>query len=127
MEDVNYQIQEDESIDFEYTCSVVGKTKFCKQDTFANSLIFYYRYPEILEEINKDRSESGVIVLFEDGSIIPNAAINEIKGVLDQLTGVISWQAGDLVMIDNSRFLHGRRAFQDTRRQIFSHLSYLKS
>jgi alpha-ketoglutarate-dependent taurine dioxygenase len=42
------------------------------------------------------------------------------------LTGEISWQPGDLVMIDNSRFLHGRRAFNDDRRRIFALLSYLK-
>lgn len=128
LENVNYQIQDNESIDFEYICSVVVKTKFGNQDAFANSLIFYYQEPKTSEKINDNNiGDRGVIVCFEDGSQIPNTVINEIKGVMNQLTGVISWQPGDIVMIDNSRFLHGRRAFKDTRRKVFSHLSYLKS
>ena len=40
------------------------------------------------------------------------------------LTQEILWQAGDLVMIDNSR-LDDCRAFNDNRRRLFALLSYL--
>jgi len=124
--EVNYHFKEDESIYFEYTCSGVVKTKFDNQYAFANSIIIWHKEQDNYEKTTFDIQESDLIVFFEDGSLIPNAAIKEIKEVMDKLTGVISWQPGDIVMIDNSRFLHGRRAFQDNRRQIFSHLSYLK-
>lgn len=125
--EVNYHFKEDESIYFEYTCSGVVKTKFDNQYAFANSIIIWHEEQDNYEKTTFDIQESDLVVSFEDGSLISNAVIKEIKEVIDKLTGVISWQPGDLVMIDNSRFLHGRRAFQDNRRQIFSHLSYLKS
>lgn len=126
IKEVKYHFKEDESLDYEYTCSAVVQTKFDNQHAFANSLILWYEEQDNSQTINSNIQGADLIVSFEDGSLIYDAVINEIKGFLDKLTGVISWQLGDLVMIDNSRFLHGRRAFQDPRRQIFSHLSYLK-
>jgi hypothetical protein len=113
LEGVSYKINQDQSVSMEYVCSAVVKTKYNNHDAFANSLISEYKNPR-------------GVVTFEDGSPIPGAAINEIKEIMNRLTEVIPWQSGDLAMIDNSRFLHGRRAFKDTRRRIFSILSYLK-
>ncbi len=110
---LSYTINEDQSISIEYVCSAVVKTKYGHQDAFANSLIAEYKNPR-------------GIVAFEDGSPIPSTAINQIQQVMNNLTEVISWQPGDLVMIDNSRFLHGRRSFTDTKRRIYALLSYLK-
>ena len=111
LEDVSYSVDESQSVALEYTCSAVVKTKFDYQDAFANSII--------TDQENQD-------VLLEDGSPIPSVVIEEIKVVTDKLTQEIQWQPGDLVMIDNSRFMHGRRAFTDTRRKIYTNLSYLK-
>ena len=139
IKDVNYQIKEDESICFKYTCPAVVKTKFGARYAFANSIISYYQEPllsekpEVSDEVNFDKTDfkpktkgDRGIVYFEDGSPIPKATIDAIKGVMAQLTDKILWQTGDLIMIDNSRFLHGRRAFQDEQRLIYTHLSYLK-
>jgi acetolactate synthase regulatory subunit len=113
LEGLNYQINPDESVSLEYVCSSVVKTKYGNQNAFANSLIAEYKNPR-------------GIVTFEDDSQITVTVINQIQQVINKLTELISWQSGDLVMIDNSRFLHGRKSFNDTRRQIFSLLSYLK-
>lgn len=116
-EGVHYSIKDDLSIHLEYVCSAVVKTKFDGKYAFANSIISSVTY-----------SKAGLKrVTFEDGSPISDVIINEIKTVLNKMTGAIPWQSGDLVMIDNSRFLHGRREFKDTRRKIFTHLSYLKA
>ncbi|MDF5724804.1 MAG: TauD/TfdA family dioxygenase [Rhizonema sp. PD37] len=108
-EGVNYQFQENESILLEYICSAVVKTKYSHDDAFANSIL-------ALEHAT-----------LEDDSILPDEIIGEIEEVTDKLTEKISWQAGDLVMIDNSRFMHGRKEFNDNRRQIFSTLSNFHS
>lgn len=113
IEGLNYQINSDQSVSIEYCCSAVVKTKYGNQNAFANSLIAEYKNPR-------------GAVTFEDGSPIPVIAINQVNEVMNRLTGIIPWQVGDLVMIDNSRFLHGRRSFADTNRRIFSLLSYLK-
>ncbi len=110
---LSYKINPDQSISIEYICSAVVKTKYGQQNAFANSLVAEYKNPR-------------GVVTFADGSPIPSTVINQIQQVINNLTEVISWQAGDLVMIDNSRFLHGRRSFTDTKRRIYSLLSYLK-
>ncbi|MBD2665605.1 taurine catabolism dioxygenase TauD/TfdA [Richelia sinica FACHB-800] len=110
---LSYKINEDQSISIEYICSAVVKTKYANQDAFANSLIAEYKNPR-------------GVVTFADGSPIPATAINQIQHVMNNLTEVINWQSGDLVMIDNSRFLHGRRSFTDRNRRIYSLLSYMK-
>jgi Taurine catabolism dioxygenase TauD, TfdA family len=112
LEGVTYQINDDRSIIMEYVCSALVKTKFGDYHAFANSLLPLY------QGIGKAN--------FADGSIIPDEAIDEIKKVTDQLIEKIQWQSGDLAMIDNSRFMHGRKAFSDNRRQIFSTLGNLK-
>jgi alpha-ketoglutarate-dependent taurine dioxygenase len=110
---LSYKINQDQSISLEYVCSAVVKTKYGNQDAFANSLIAEYKNPR-------------GVVTFADNSPIPSTVVNQIQQVMNNLTEVISWQSGDLVMIDNSRFLHGRRSFTDRNRRIYSLLSYLK-
>jgi alpha-ketoglutarate-dependent taurine dioxygenase len=112
LEGVNYRFGKEQSLSIEYVCSAVVKTKYSHQDAFANSLLNLYTSTE--ENVK-----------FEDGSLIPDTVIYEIKKVTDRLTEAIQWQAGDLVMVDNSRFMHGRRAFNDNRRKIFVILSEL--
>ncbi|MBW4592772.1 MAG: TauD/TfdA family dioxygenase [Brasilonema angustatum HA4187-MV1] len=111
-EGVKYQFKEDSSISMEYVCSSVVKTKYCHQNAFANSILGTY-------------ADNGKVT-FEDGSIVPDEVIDEIEKVTDSLMETIPWQAGDLAMIDNSRFMHGRKEFNDNRRQVFSTLSNLQ-
>lgn len=109
--EISYQINEDQTVSMEYICSAVVKTKYSNQDAFANS---FWAYQKKSQE-----------AIFEDGSRAANEVEAEVEKVLDRLTEEILWQSGDLVMIDNSRFLHGRKAFNDQRRQIFTTLSNL--
>ncbi|MBN3958496.1 TauD/TfdA family dioxygenase [Nostoc sp. NMS8] len=109
-EGLNYQINEDSTISLKYICSAVVKTKYGNQDAFANYLW-----------VNHTRGEE----IFEDGSKLPDEVADEIQKLYDKYTEEISWQAGDLVMIDNSRVMHGRREFKDNQRQIFVTISNL--
>ncbi|OYD96049.1 hypothetical protein CDG77_09210 [Nostoc sp. 'Peltigera membranacea cyanobiont' 213] len=110
IEGLSYQINEDSSFSIEYICSAVVKTKYGNQDAFANA--FLGRYGDGLE-------------IFEDASKLPDQVGDEIYKLCDKFTEEISWQAGDLVMVDNSRFMHGRREFKDNRREVFTTLSNL--
>ena len=47
-----------------------------------------------------------------DGMDIPSHIMSEIKKVSDSKTLEITWEAGDLLMLDNKRLMHGRRAFE---------------
>ena len=46
-----------------------------------------------------------------NGEEIPKEVVNESKLIAEPITHEIAWEKNDLIMIDNMRFMHGRRAF----------------
>jgi hypothetical protein len=113
VEGASYYVGDDESIYLEYVCPAVVKTRYGGHDAFANSLL------------SERRNTLGELMAFDDGSPIPDAIVREIEDAMASLTEEIAWQAGDLVMIDNTRFMHGRNPFPDKNRRLFSSLSFL--
>jgi len=51
------------------------------------------------------------LVKMGDGSAVPVEALREIELISQKLTFDLKWQSRDLLMIDNIRFMHGRRAY----------------
>ncbi|EFE95266.1 TauD/TfdA family dioxygenase [Serratia odorifera] len=64
-------------------------------------------------------------ITFADGSEIPRDLLAEADTVCDRFTDDVGWQHGDIVLIDNSRVMHGRRRIEDKARTIYNALSYL--
>lgn len=110
---VSYHVSADEAVYLEYVCSAVVKTRYGDREAFANSLL------------SERKNTLGDLMSFDDGTPISDGAIGEIKRAMEPLTEEIAWQPGDLAFIDNWRFLHGRNAFGDRRRRIYSSLSFL--
>ena len=53
------------------------------------------------------------------GDSIQSNIMDEIKSKSSELTYEHKWKQGDLVMIDNKRFMHGRRQYnKNDKRQI---------
>ena len=103
----------DGTIQYAFTVGAVHKTRFGDRLSFANSLLgpsYNYQKPTIS---------------FDDGSPIPDSIMAEVVEVTDGLTENIEWQDGDIVLIDNTRLMHGRRAITDTNRTIFNALSFI--
>jgi alpha-ketoglutarate-dependent taurine dioxygenase len=96
----------------EYTCPAVVDTKWGGHRGFVNSMLLVLWQEE---ELGMKRS----LVRLEDDSRIPDETIKDIRKVSDALTREISWRPGDITMIDNTRVMHGRRAFSDPQRQIY--------
>jgi alpha-ketoglutarate-dependent taurine dioxygenase len=64
--------------------------------------------------------------LLDDGTIVPDEWMAAVKGVSDPLTVAIEWQKGDILMLDNSRFMHGRTAVEPgSKRLIATYFGYL--
>ncbi len=64
--------------------------------------------------------------LFDDGTLVPDAVLDEVMGVAEALTVAVTWQQGDVLMLDNSRFMHGRTAVvPGAARLIASYFGYL--
>ncbi|WP_188152151.1 TauD/TfdA family dioxygenase [Teredinibacter waterburyi] len=83
--------------------------------TFSNSLEISF-VPRVIEL-------RGGSVEMEDGTPMPQAILDEISVIGKQVESKISWQKGDILMIDNTRVMHGRRSIvsQDDR-QLFVRL-----
>ncbi|ARJ41017.1 taurine catabolism dioxygenase TauD [Pantoea alhagi] len=65
------------------------------------------------------------VITFANGEAIPADLPEEADAVCDRFTFDIGWQHGDVVLIDNTRVMHGRRRIEDKARTIFNALSYL--
>ena len=53
---------------------------------------------------------------FGDGTPVPEADLEEIRGVLDAIAIRFPWQARDLLVVDNLLVAHGRSPFRGPRR-----------
>jgi alpha-ketoglutarate-dependent taurine dioxygenase len=103
------QINEDESIDLQYICPAIHLSRCGKYQTFINSLLpAKHRY--------KNR------LCFDDDSEITDDIVSELNEIAEKITTEISWNKGDILMVDNTRIMHGRRAFSDNQRDIYLRL-----
>lgn len=65
--------------------------------------------------------------IFENREIVPDDLVAAIKDISDAVAVPIQWHRGDLLMLDNTRFMHGRNTIKNPReRQIASYFGYLK-
>jgi len=103
----------DGAITYSFRTPAVHRTVFGDRIAWANSIFgpsYNYEAPQIT---------------FGDGREIPTGLLDEMRALTDELTRDIKWKTGDVVMIDNTRVMHGRRAITDPDRTIFNALSYL--
>ena len=107
--DTHLTIYEDQSILIQYICPVVIPSRCGKYQIFINSLL-----PGM--QLNPD------LWKFDDNSKIPDELMKELNGIAERITTNIDWKKGDILMIDNTRVMHGRRAFTDETREIYIRL-----
>jgi Taurine catabolism dioxygenase TauD, TfdA family len=55
-----------------------------------------------------------------DGSAIPDPVVDAVRAVIGRHTRRFGWQAGDLLVIDNMRWSHGREPYTAPRRILVS-------
>lgn len=112
--DMQLQVKPDNSISTEYISSAIQSSRCGNHNVFINNIL------PVIEQETKGSNSS--LVRFEDNSKIPDDIIKEIKSVTDKLTYLVSWQKSDILMVDNTRLLHGRRSFSDNQRDIYVRL-----
>lgn len=94
---------------------LLQRSLFGDEPVFGNFLLFARDY--------LGRSN---IPLLDDGSPVPAAWLDAVRAAAEPITYAHGWRQGDLVLLDNSRFMHGRRAILDPRaRRIASYFGYL--
>lgn len=63
---------------------------------------------------------------FDDGNVVCDSWLEEIRATAARLGAPIAWQRSDMLMLDNTRFMHGRAAIVDpAERVIASYFGYL--
>ena len=104
---VDYRFNEANCLFTEYCTSAIRTTKFGGQPAFVNSVIHALDHPEFYG------------LTFEDGLPIPPDVAAELRAMADRIVEHVSWTtAGDFVVIDNTRWMHGREAYEDPGRLI---------
>ena len=99
----------------------VTATRWGEYKAFCNSLLIHH-FRLQSKYFAKDRFS----VALADGSLFPVDMLNHISAHADDLTVEVKWEPGDILIVDNSRFMHGRRGFQDSSRKIFIRMGHLK-
>lgn len=97
-----------------FVTSAITTSAFSGRKAFCNSLLG----PSINYEPPR--------ITWEDGGEIDFPVWDEIRELTDRYTYDIDWQSRDIVVIDNSRVMHGRRHLDDPSRRIFGAQSYRK-
>jgi alpha-ketoglutarate-dependent taurine dioxygenase len=105
---VTYYLSDDEKLYIQYKQSAVRKTKFTGEESFCNTFL--------IAVDDKD----GYQMTFEDGSEIPLPVIEHVKKVSQEI--MLEWKlkSKDIIVMDNSRVLHGRKAYQGNERNVKS-------
>jgi alpha-ketoglutarate-dependent taurine dioxygenase len=96
------RFNKDDTVDLEYTVAAARKPRYQDEYAFTHSI----------------HNHNGPL-LFEDGTEIPTALKKEILVKALSVSAVPKWKAQDLIMIDNSRVMHGRNAFDDPERLVY--------
>ena len=65
-------------------------------------------------------------ICFENGESIPEWLLIEARSKSELMTTEIPWETGDIVLIDNTRVMHGRRKIRDPNRKLFTALGFLR-
>lgn len=99
-----------------FTRPLLHRTRFQGELAFGNFLLFA-RYLQGVK----------TYPLLDDMTPVPEHWVSAVKVVSDGLTAAVDWQPQDLLMIDNSRFMHGRReVVMNDKRLIATYFGYLR-
>jgi alpha-ketoglutarate-dependent taurine dioxygenase len=107
--------REDGQIYWSFTRPMLHKPMFKDELSFGNFLIFSRLY-------NKDRH----FPVYENGDEVPDELIGEVNRLCQEITVPVRWAKNDILMLDNSRFMHGRNSIENFKdRLIISRFGYL--
>ncbi|MGQ0609925.1 MAG: TauD/TfdA family dioxygenase [Paracoccaceae bacterium] len=94
-----------------YLASAIPMTRWGGHQAYINSAM------TVVMQEGTDR-ESLSRIRLEDGEPLPREMIKDIIAIQSEVIFELEWSAGDFVVLDNSRTMHGRRGFEDTRRNV---------
>ncbi len=115
----NVRLNQDRSITTESIYPAISSTVDNQHFAFINNIL------SILEREAKKQTKQTDLIRLEDNSLLPEAVIQEIQQIAERLTFSVTWERGDMMMLDNTRVMHGRNAFLDNQRNVLMRLGHL--
>lgn len=95
---------------------LLSPTRFTNKLAFANFLPFARDYLGLPN-----------FPCLDNGQPVPEEWMDAVREGAEKLTYQVDWKKGDVLIVDNSRFMHGRRAITDPdNRMIATYFGYLK-
>lgn len=95
-----------------YLVHAANPTRWGSHVAYINNLLTVWMQMEM------GRGDTSTVWL-EDGSPIPKELMEDVKRAQDEVILDLNWKPGDFALLDNSRAMHGRRAFEDTDREVY--------
>jgi alpha-ketoglutarate-dependent taurine dioxygenase len=92
-----------------FTRPALHRPMFLDEPAFGNFLLF--------ARFNNHRND---FPLLDDGHPVPEQWLQAIRATGESLTAAVTWQAGDVLMLDNTRFMHGRTPILDARERLIA-------
>lgn len=108
---VKHHANDDGTMDLEYRVPAAKPARWAPGVSFANSVV-----------VHGTPQEPGTFLA--DGSPVTNDMKRELLLVASELSVNVQWNAGDVVMVDNTRMMHGRMPFTDPARKILVRMGY---
>lgn len=95
---------------------VLHKPMFQDELAFGNFLIFA-----------RDALRMRHFPRLENGQFVPDSWLDAVRVAAEPITYALKWQRGEILILDNSRFMHGRRRIVDpAERLIASYFGYVR-
>jgi alpha-ketoglutarate-dependent taurine dioxygenase len=97
-------------LEFRYFAWATRTVRFSEQRAFVNAFLSY-------------AADMPDFISFEDGLPIAPKLVARVREIANGMAVPVKWSKGDLIMIDNSRVMHGRNAFTDPNRKLHVRMS----
>jgi alpha-ketoglutarate-dependent taurine dioxygenase len=98
----------DDVAEIEFVAPAARRARWCEGLAFTSSLA-----------LAGTPGFDGLRVSLEGEAGFPEAIRRDVEQALDACCEPHAWRAGDIVMLDNTRCVHGRRAYRDARRRLY--------
>jgi Taurine catabolism dioxygenase TauD, TfdA family len=88
-------------------------TRFGGRSAFCNSWLIYHFHQD-----TGFFAQLGITLTTEEDRPLAASLTERLAREADARTVEVKWETGDILVVDNSRFMHGRRAIRDDARLI---------
>ena len=124
-------VNPDNSIRTEFTCSGLVIDDL-RRERFINNLLSVLKFERdisgglVVSATGQEKPTSPpLVVRLEDGTPVPNWLAEDVERAGEIATVEIQWEQGDVLLLDNRKILHGRRAISGTERQVLVRMGTL--